>query len=309
MLRLSLNFSTQAADRKVVSPSLTPRVSYRDLALRSLDQLPPFSPVVNSLMASLADEDVSFAHLANVIERDTVLAGNVLRLVNSALYGRRGTVSSVRAAVSMLGLSKLRNYVLGLSVSRIWAKAVTPPTWQMERFNVHATAVAVLSDVIVQKGKFDYPEGAFAAGLLHDVGRLLVAIALPEEHDRIRRSFEEGGGPYDSYAPPILETTHAALSAAALQRWSLPQPIQRAVLYHQWPVNDPGPATAGLLPLSDALHAADLVANYLGFSIHPGEESCGLSPENALSGLGLPPDAESFLQEFQVEYAALSGSI
>jgi hypothetical protein len=131
--------------------------------MKSLDQLPPFSPVVNSLMASLADEDVSFAHLASVIERDSVLAGNVLRLVNSALYGRRGTISSVRAAVSILGLTKLRNYVLGLSVARIWAKAKTPPSWDMERFNLHGTAVAVLADLIVQKGPFDYPEGAFAA--------------------------------------------------------------------------------------------------------------------------------------------------
>jgi HD-like signal output (HDOD) protein len=291
-----------------VSPSLIPRVSYRDLAMKSLDQLPPFSPVVNSLMASLADEDVSFAHLASVIERDSVLAGNVLRLVNSALYGRRGTVSSVRAAVSILGLSKLRNYVLGLSVSRIWAKAATPPDWDMERFNVHGAAVAILSDMIVQKSGFDYPEGAFAAGLLHDIGRLLVAIALPEEYQKIQELYEASSESLESQELAVIETTHSELSAAALQRWGLPQPIQKAVLYHH---------RGDLLlvgrdtprPLCAAVHAANLVANYLGLSVHSADDRHGRSPEEAFSAIGLDGSSESLMEDFDREYAALRESI
>ena len=112
---------------------------------------------------------MSFATLAGVIERDSILSGNVLRLVNSALYGRRGTVSSVRAALSVLGLAKLRNFLLGLSVSRLWAKIKTPAGWSMSRFNDHAVAVALLADGFVQEAKVDYPEGAFVAGLLHDL--------------------------------------------------------------------------------------------------------------------------------------------
>lgn len=292
-----------------MSSSIIPRVSYRDLALRSLDQLPPFSPVVNSLMASLANEDVSFAHLATVIERDTVLTGNVLRLVNSALYGRRGTISSVRAAVSILGLVKLRNYVLGLSVSRIWAKAVTPPSWRMEQFNDHATAVAVLSDLIVQKARFDYPEGAFAGGLLHDIGRLLIAIALPEEYERIQRAFESSLEPIEVHEMAVIETSHAALSAAALQRWSLPQPIQRAVLYHPQGEPDPGVSASGLLPLSAALHAADRIANHLEICVHQADARLGMPPVQALSTIGLEEHADPLMEEFETEYAALREQI
>ena len=275
--------------------------------MKSLDQLPPFSPVVNSLMASLADEDVPFAHLASVIERDSVLAGNVLRLVNSALYGRRGTVSSVRAAVSILGLTKLRNYVLGLSVSRIWAKARTPASWDMERFNVHGTAVAILADLIVQKGEFEYPEGAFAAGLLHDIGRLLVAIALPEEYERIQQAFEASEEPLEAHEMAVIETTHSELSAAALQRWSLPQPIQKAVLYRHR--EDAGAAGGEARRLSGAVQAANLVANYLGLSVHPADDRHGRRPEEALQRLGLGGDAEALMEEFDTEYAALRESL
>ncbi len=167
-----------------MSTSALHKVSYKTLALRSLDQLPPFSPILNRLMASLADEEVSFADIAALIERDTVLSANVLKLVNSALYGRRGTVSSVRAAVSILGLNKLRNAVLGLSVSRIWNRMKTPASWDMGRFNQHSAAVAVLADILVQQVEVEYPEGAFAAGLLHDLGRLIIATSLPTSSNR-----------------------------------------------------------------------------------------------------------------------------
>jgi EAL and modified HD-GYP domain-containing signal transduction protein len=84
---------------------------------------------LNRLLATLAGDDVSFAHVAELIEKDTVLAGNVLGVVNSALYGLDGTVNSVRHAVAILGMNKLRNVALSMSVSRMWGQARTPPGW------------------------------------------------------------------------------------------------------------------------------------------------------------------------------------
>jgi len=98
-----------------------------DKAIRALSQLPPFSPTLNKLLATLADEDVSFAALGSIVEKDTVLAGHVLKLVNSALYAHSGTVNSVRHAVSILGLNKLRNTALSLSVSRMWTAVKDTP--------------------------------------------------------------------------------------------------------------------------------------------------------------------------------------
>src|SRR5580700_727079 len=101
-------------------------VSARDRILASLDKLPPFSPVLTRLLATLADEDVSFGELAGIIETDAVLAGNLLRVVNSPLYGRIATINSVKHAVAIMGSVKIRNLVLGMSVSRRWAGAQVP---------------------------------------------------------------------------------------------------------------------------------------------------------------------------------------
>ena len=94
-----------------------------------------FLQILNRLLASLASEGVSFSKLGDLIEKDTVLSGNVLQLVNSSLYGRRGTVNSVRHALSLLGINKLRNAVLGVSITRMWNRVGAPQSWSMARFN------------------------------------------------------------------------------------------------------------------------------------------------------------------------------
>src|SRR4029078_13375883 len=73
-------------------------------ALSALGKLPPFSPILNKLLASLAGEDVSFAKVGELIEKDAVVAGNIMHLVNSALYARRATITSVRHALALLGM-------------------------------------------------------------------------------------------------------------------------------------------------------------------------------------------------------------
>jgi HD-like signal output (HDOD) protein len=282
-------------------------VSYRDKALRELDALPPFSPVLNHLMASLANEDVSFAELASVIERDTVLSGNVLRLVNSALYGRRGTVSSVRAAISILGIVKLRKYVLGMSVSRLWAKVAVPPSWNMARFNDHSVAVAILSDAIVQKGRFDYPEGAFAAGLLHDLGRLMIATACPAEYLHIVSLAMSTNRPLEEIETEVLEVNHAELSASALQRWGLPPAVQRAVLYHHRSETDLS-ASQGTLPLSRAIELADYMAVDAGHRIEDFDHGTAMAPEAALAIINLEVHGSAIRQELETEFQTMRSS-
>src|SRR5437764_6641995 len=92
--------------------------SARDRVMGELDKLPPFSPVLTRLLATLADDDVSFGAMAGIIETDAVLAGNLLRVVNSPLYGRIAPINSVRHAVAIMGTTKIRNLWLVIGVSR-----------------------------------------------------------------------------------------------------------------------------------------------------------------------------------------------
>jgi HD-like signal output (HDOD) protein len=225
---------------------------------------------LNRVIASLGREEVSFSHLAELIEKDTVLGGNILKLVNSALYNRRAEVSSIRYAVSLLGVNKLRNAVMGMSVARMWTTMKSPPGWCARQFNMHSVAVAVLGDLIAQHVPAVFEEGAFAAGLLHDLGRLLIASSLPDEYTEIMRRYDEGGGTLYQCERSVIDTDHAEVSVMALVAWNLPRQIRAAVRYHHSPQDDPTPLTEGrTVRLSALLAAADEYVDHLGISVTP----------------------------------------
>lgn len=275
----------------------------RARAIRCLGELPPFSPILNRLLASLAKEDVSFTKLGDLIEKDPVMAGNLLHLVNSALYARRGSINSVRHALSLLGINKLRNAVLGMSITRMWNQVRTPPSWSMARFNMHSSAAAILSDLLSQRLTVDYAEGAFVAGLLHDVGRLLIALGLTEEYGRILQMHEEGGKPLLECEMEVVGVTHPELSAEALAHWNLPEPIQNAVRFHHAPKSDK--AANGEVALSRILDAANQYVNSMGVSIL--KKCPDTSDATLVESLGLPPEVlQTVLTDFKNEYEAMS---
>jgi len=290
-----------------------------DKALRALATLPPFSPILNRLLASLAGEEVSFAALAGLIEKDTVVAGNVLHLVNSALYARRGTVNSVRHAVSLLGVDKLRNGILGMSITRMWRTARPADSWPTPRFNLHSAATAILSDMLADRLRVEYPEGAFVAGLMHDVGRLLIAVGLPQEHDLILERYRSQGGPIEDHEVAVLGFAHPELSQQALAYWKLPEPIQWAVRDHHAP---PAADPSGELRLARVIAAADQYVNAAGISILvPGNRKQANLPSGSLPqsvpdagpmgavleplGVSGPP-LDALLGEFQAEFDAMA---
>ncbi len=275
----------------------------REKALRSLSQLPPFSAVLNKLLATLASENLSFVKVAELIEKDAVLAGNVLRVVNSALYGRRGEINSVRHAISLLGLGKLRNTAMSLSVSKMLNQLATPSCWSSKQFNLHAVTTAILSDLLAQHLEVEYPEGAFTAGLLHDIGVLLEAVAMRAEFEAIRALFTMGlyGNKEEELA--AIGVDHAELSVAALERWNLPEPIQVAVRFH----HDPRPGADGSRTLSQLVHAADRMACQLGMALQEWMPKVEGEPGQTLESLGLREKAPGILEEFSAEFEPIQG--
>jgi HD-like signal output (HDOD) protein len=287
---------------KVTAPAGTPTV--RERSLIALGQLPPFSPILNRLIASLASEDVSFAKIADLIEKDTVLAGNILKLVNSALYGLAGTVNSIRHAVSLLGISKLRNAALSMSVARMWSQVKTPAGWSTPNFNQHSVGVGILSDLLAQRLNVEYAEGAFAAGLFHDLGLLLVAIGMHDEYKQLTLLTQKSKKWEPEYETQVLGMTHAELSADALAQWNLPDEIQTAVRYHGSPELDPTKVEPGQVTLSHVLNAADRYVKGTGVFVSL-FESPSEDPQSALDQLGLGERLPVILNEFENEFTAI----
>jgi len=252
----------------------------------------------------LAHEDVSFAKVAELIEKDIALAGNILQLVNSPLYGTRGTVSSVRHAVAILGVNKLRNTVLGVSAAQMWRALKTPPGWVMADFNRHSASVGILADLLSQRLPVKDAVGAFVAGLFHDLGLLLMMLGLPEEYKQISLLCEKDPHGSTEHELQVLGTTHAELSAEALAIWNLPAPIHTAVRYHTRPELDPETSKGNAICLSRILHAADAYVGARSASFCAMED-CAHGNDSSLESLGLGDQVSGVLIEFENELAAI----
>jgi HD-like signal output (HDOD) protein len=273
-------------------------------ALRALEALPPLSPVLNRVIASLAHEDVSFAKVAELIEKDTILTGNILQLVNSPLYGLQGTVSSVRHAIALLGIHKLRNTVLGVSAAQMWRTVRTPAGWSMADFNRHSVSVAILADLLSQHVPVGNAAGAFVAGLFHDLGLLLIAVGLPAEYKEISLLCDNDPHRAPEHELEVLGTTHAELCAEALAIWNLPAPICAAVRYHIRPELDPAACRTDEIPLSRVTYAANAyvaAANVSFCAMEDGMQGAA----NPLESLALGDRLSSVVGEFENEFAAI----
>lgn len=269
-----------------------------------MNQLPPFSPTLNRLLATLAKEDVFYAELATIIEKDTVLAGNVLKLVNSALYARSGTVNSVRYAISIIGLNKLRNLALSLSVAKLWKQVKTPKSWSQAAFNQHSLATAVMADLLAQRLKVRYPEGGFTAGLLHAMGKMMTATGLPDQFEQILQLYQSSSAMTMEEAEfQLIGCCHAELCAAALGQWKLPPDIQEAVGNQ----HDPRPNLGEQMDLSRLLAEAHNVVNLLGITIPACATLTKGTAEDALAHLGLGTDTARILADFDAEFGTMRG--
>lgn len=296
---------------EVVALSLENRqLLYRQKLQRVLNQLPPFSPILNRLLASLSSEDVRFSDLSSLIEKDTVLSGHVLRMVNSAAMARRSRINSISHAVSVLGLVRLRNFLLSISIARLWQGTKTTPPWSMAKFNLHGAAVALMSDLLAQNCLCNYPEGAFLAGLLHDYGRLLIATALPEQFNQIMALVQTEESSLVDCERKVIGFTHPELSAMTLKSWHLPDDIIRGVQFHHQPdaERDLIPEPNAKVLLGHIIFAADTAISHLGFHVLP----CDGPPkpsrpdaQAALQLLGFRDSAVKILDEFDKEYDAI----
>jgi HD-like signal output (HDOD) protein len=144
-----------------------------------------------------------------------------------------------------------------------------------------------------------YPEGAFTAGLLHDVGKLLIAVAAPEQFETMYDIYKASGDSASDCEVEVTGVTHAEISGAILDKWKLPKPIQEAVAYH----HSPDQTDEGRFHLAHVIEAADHYINAAGYGMPPYRHHPAASFENCYQKFGLKECifkvAETFKNEFE----------
>ena len=301
------------AARPAQGPGADTPDSYRVKLLSAVNSIPPLPSALNELMGMLSKEMASAAQIAVVIERDSVLSGSVLRCVNSAYYGLPNRVSSIRHAVTLLGLKTVRNLALAFSMRRMLSQSQTTRALYIS-YSRHALGCAIFSQFLASYTRSHDPETGFAAGLFHDVGKLLILTTVPGTIPVISEMWKAGAS-WEEAEQQTLHITHSELSAVVLDAWKLPEETRNAVRYHHdpdaCPTVEPDDLEADNIeaPISLAwlVHTANAAVKFEGYETVSAPERPPESPTPAFERLGLTGASEQLLIQFREEFKQLQG--
>ena len=279
---------------------------YRKKLLAAVPLLPPLPTVLNQLLRMLNDSNCTSGQIAAIIEKDSVLSGSVLRCVNSAYYGLPSRVSSIRHSVTLLGFATVRNLALAFSMRQMLAKPKLPSKRIFADYSQHSLGCAIMSQFLAHYTHAQDPEAAFAAGLFHDIGRLLIFSTLPEMIPTLVEHWEESDADFEESERDLLHVTHSELSGIVLDKWKLPQPIRDACRYHHAPATCPEESNGGgAVNLAHLVHAADLYVKSYGLEILASVKRPSEPPDQAFREIGLEDSLPELLERFKAEFQSI----
>jgi HD-like signal output (HDOD) protein len=196
-------------------------------AIGRIDLLPSVPRVYAELTRALEDPDVSLSTVVGIVEQDMAMSAKVLQIANSAFFGVPRSQGDLRSAVGVLGMATLRNLALSLGVFQAFGEGPAGRSLALDALQRHGFACGSVARLLLSDQRL--AEDAFVGGLLHDVGKLVLASAsdspASKGDDRPRRAG----------AANCPEVDHPRAGAYLLALWGLPSPIVEAVAYHTSP--------------------------------------------------------------------------
>ena len=265
--------------------------------LDKIKEIPTLPTIVFELNQHLQNPETSIAKVSQTIEKDQAMALKILKLVNSAFYGFRSKVSDVNNAVVLLGFNAVRNAIISVSVINALPKTLLFQDFEMIEFWKHSLAVAVTSKNIAQKAGGESADNCFVGGLLHDVGKVIMAQYLTDEFVKVWSRMQNEYLPFYEAEQKELPVDHTQIGAYLADRWQLPTGLTDAIRWHHefQPDND----NAGFMI---NIHLADLLVN-----------SYDENPDCNLDMGAMHPEVTKFLMA-QLEdsadwYGSLAGEI
>ncbi len=260
--------------------------------LPQMRKLPSVPAVYSRLVKALQSPDAGREDIGRIMSDDFVMTAKLLQLVNSPFFGLQRTVTSPGEAIGHLGMDRTRSLVLTGHVFSSYEEDKSS-AFSLEQLWRHSMSTANFARRITryETGHDGTAEAAFTAGLLHDVGKLLLAANCPQQYNRVCTYAREKRVSFGQAEREILGTTHAEIGACVFANWGLPASILEAIAFHHCPDRH---SSNTFTPLT-AVHAANVIELQLGSQkLEP--EPCRID-EEYLARLGLEKRAAVWLKE------------
>lgn len=206
-----------------------------DVLIKNIRMLPPLPAAVDKLCKLASNTNSDVFEVAQVISGDHALTAKLLKVVNSAFYSLSQKVSTIFQAVIILGYREIRSIAMGFSVMNISKSLLLNACIPIEEFWKHSLGTAILSKKIAKKFRYKDPEEVFVAGLLHDIGKLiLMDYSLKEYSDVLQKTDLLQQKLYE-VEKKTFGINHAQAGEKLCQYWKIPANVCTAIGNHHTP--------------------------------------------------------------------------
>jgi len=228
------------------------------LVINRIHNLPTPPMVFTQINKVLNNPNTSAYQIGAIISEDPALTAKVLKLTNSAFYSLPRTVTSVKQAIIILGLDVVRSLVLSASVFETFSKQYNLDKEFLDNFWRHSLSVAFMARIISRTKSFPSfleAEESFSAGLLHDIGKVIIFSHLPDEFTQIKQIVADNPETsWQDVETGVLGFDHAMVGSHLAQKWNLPEDLCDAIRHHHDPESSRNDSfSTHLIHLSDYL--------------------------------------------------------
>jgi HD-like signal output (HDOD) protein len=200
--------------------------------LAGAEALPPCPPVLAKVAEVCRDPGSTARDLGNVIATDEALTSRLIRMVNSAYYGLRGTISTVTQAVVILGYREIRNMVYAFRAEDVFSSGREGEGVDPVGLWDHCLQVAVLARELSYRVRYPIPEEVFVSGVVHDIGQVIMNRLLGADYHEFLKDLPAGEADLDAAETDAFGIGHAEVGRRLAERWDFPSPLRLAVAWH-----------------------------------------------------------------------------
>lgn len=232
--------------------------SLKPIKLKKIKNLPQLPEVAIRILNLIADPNLNVKKIAEFIETDRRIVSKVLKIASSAYYGMGGKITSIQHAAIVLGYKILGEIVLTAGAKDILDRKLQGYTYDSLDLWNHSLAVAYGSKFIVNKENPSLINAAYTAGLIHDVGKIILDELVLEKKGEIKSFMEKEGKTFLDAENHFFHFNHAEIAFELCRRWNFPEFISTAIKDHHQPSYSNGNK------LSYVLYTADHIARMIG---------------------------------------------
>ena len=244
----------------------------KDKILKAIDSLPPMPHVVAKTQSLLVDSTVDSKKIADVIETDQGIAAMVLKIANSAYYGMCGKISTVKHAAVFLGSKTLGEIVTMSGSEKLLNGKLPGYGYKSKDLWLHSLAVATGAKIIADMKNTELSSEAHTAGLIHDVGKIILDNQILEHKSDFDNFMESEEKSFNEAEFQFFGFDHAEIASEICKKWNFPESIGLAIKCHHQPSDSGGDE------LSHILHLADHIAISSGIGYDDDDILCELEP-------------------------------